>query len=191
MGQQATLSATLEKKLQRLQVAADFLRKHGSRMKVAGILQKMWPKDCSRATAYRLIEEAQEVFAPQQMANREFYVDTLLGMSFSTREKALAKNDLKTMATIEKTILMIIVKFFGTSETLPIELIQPPTVSVGFYPELVNKPLPENYQQLLEQILKTRKVGIVADQDAELVPAEQPAASAADSTTPATSAEYE
>ena len=165
LGQEANLTPALTKKLDRLQVAADLLRKFGSRMKVAGMLQKLWPTDCSRATSYRYIEEAQDVFAPQQMASREFYVDVVMGMLFSTREKALAKQDLKTVAATEKNIMVGIAKFFGTSESLPIEKFQVPHYEVGFYPGLVNSKLPDNYKELIAQILKVRKTGVVADQD--------------------------
>jgi hypothetical protein len=173
LGQDATLSNKLKEKLDRLQVAADLLRKYGSRMKVAGALQQLWPGSCTRATAYRYIEEAQEVFAPQQTANREFYVDVVMGMLFSTHAKALVKGDLKTAAATEKNIIAAIIKFFGTSDALPIEKIQAPSYTLGFLPESVNSKLPDNYKELLAQIVKVRKVGIVADQDAQVVPEAQ------------------
>lgn len=172
LGQQANLSAALTKKLERLQTAADLLRKYGSRMKVAGMLQKLW-NDCSRATSYRYIEEAQDVFSPQQAADREFYVDILMGMLFSTREKALAKQDLKVVAATERNIMNAITKFFGTSEALPIEKFQVPHYTMVFDPSLVGaKPLPENWQKQLQEILAVRKVGAVANQDALVQDAE-------------------
>jgi hypothetical protein len=179
LGMDAQISDKLKQKLERLQIAADMLRKYGSRMKVATALQNLWPADCSRATAYRYIEEAQEVFAPQQAANREFYVDILMGQLFSTHEKALAKGDLKTAAAVEKNIIVAIIKFFGTSDALPLEKLQAPSYTLGFLPESVNASLPADYLQQLERIMKTRKVGVVADQDAVVVPAtdsEQPPA---------------
>lgn len=165
MGREAQLTAALEEKLKRLQIVADLLAKHGQRIVVTKLM-RLWPTECSQATAYRLIEEAQDVFTPKVLHERGFYVDNLLNDVRQTRAMAVAALDLKTMAACDKNIATIIEKFMGTNEALPIDKLQPPRMLFAFTPELAGQPLPDNWQAEVERLKKKRKtVGVVANHE--------------------------
>lgn len=161
----ALLSPALLEKLRKLERVADLLARDSSIRVVATKLTKLWPDECSQATAYRLIGEAQEVFSTEAMHDRAFYVDTLLAKVAQTRKMAEAAQDLKVLAACDKNMALIIEKFLGTNEAMPIDKIQPPAITFSFNPDLVGAPaLPDNWEQQLANITKKRKqVGVVAN----------------------------
>jgi hypothetical protein len=169
----AKLSPALEEKLEKLQKVDSLLARDKSVRVVAGKLMNLWPGECSLATAYRLIGEAQEVFATEQLHNRSFYIDALISDVASTRAKALAAGDLKTVAACDKNMAAIIEKFMGTNDAMPIEKIQPPRLTFGFLPELAGQALPDDWEAQVANIVKVRRTGVVADhpdfQDAQIV----------------------
>ena len=168
------LSPALAEKLQRLMRVADLLARDKDPRIVAGKLSKLWPDECSPATAYRWIGEAQEVFATEALQSRAFYVNTLLADVAQTRKMAVVAQDLKAMAACDKTLATIIEKFMGSNESLPIDKLQAPRLFFSFDPEKAGAALPDNWEAQVQQLMKKRKkTGVVADhadfQDAQIV----------------------
>ncbi len=73
-GKSASLSPALQRKLKRMETAADLLRQHGSRRKVATMLQRLATYTDmgagSQATVYRDIDDALAVFGTQPRNSR-------------------------------------------------------------------------------------------------------------------------
>ena len=159
----AQLSDALAAKLDRLQIVANLIGKYKSTQRVAGQLVKLWPGECCLGTAYNLIREAQEVFAPAQLHERALYVDMLLDDNQRNRAMAVELQDLKTVAACDKLQSEIISKHMGTNAAFPIDKIQPPRFVFSNDGKLVSKGVPDNIDALVAGIVKTRKVGIVAD----------------------------
>jgi hypothetical protein len=107
------------------------------------------------------------VFGTQPKNARDFHVDRLFEMMYSTREKALADGDLRTAAACEKNIQDAIKNFLGTKEAVDWSKLQPPRILVGFMPELLNVPLPANLDEQVQQLLKAKKKKSISFDDAE------------------------
>ncbi len=172
-----TLSTSLARKLRRMETAAELLRKYGSRQRVVGMLLKLSTYtemgSDSRATAYRDVDDAIDVFGTEHRKSKAFYVDMLFEMMYSTREKALAAQDLKTVVACEKNIKDAVKDFLGDKEAVDWSKLQPPRFMVGFFPELLNVPLPDNLDQELEKFFASkRKKGLtVTDaEDVQILP---------------------
>lgn len=170
-GREAALSPALQRKLKRMETVTDLLRTYGSRRKVATMLQRLDAYTSmgasSQATAYRDIQDAIEVFGTQSRNSRDFYVDRLFEMMYSTREKAIAADDLKTAAACEKNIADAIKNFLGAKEAVDWSKLLPPRILVGFMPELLNVPLPADIDAQVAQLLKAKRKKSLNFSDAE------------------------
>ncbi|MGI4865439.1 MAG: hypothetical protein ACRYFZ_16065 [Janthinobacterium lividum] len=174
---EAALSPALERKLKRLETARDLLAKYGSRKKVVSMLVRLsvyteMGSVCQR-TAYRDVEDAMDIFRPTSRHAQEFYVDIALEKVFETREKALVAGDLRAAAAADKNFLTIIEKFMGDKEAIDWSKVQAPRVLVGFMPELLNVPLPDDLDAQVAKLLKAKrgKSLTVADaEEAQIVP---------------------
>ena len=170
-GREASLSPALAKKLKRLETARDLLAKYGSRRKVVGMLMRLAVYtdmgSSSQATAYRDVEDAFEIFKPTARSSQDFYVDRALEMAFETREKALAAQDFRAAAACDKNIITLIEKFMGDKEAIDWSKVQPPRILVGFMPELLNVPLPQDLDAQVRALLKAKKNKNLTIHDAE------------------------
>ncbi len=162
LGKEATLSEALQLKLQRLERVADLISSKGGQRVVAKEIVKLWP-EYSPATAYRMIGEAQEIFTPQLQHDRAMYVDNLIADIKSNRAKAQAAQDLKTVASCDRQMADVIERFMGTNEAMPLDKLQPPRLFFGYLPELAGTKLPDNLDQVVANIVRTRKLGVVAN----------------------------
>ena len=170
-GREAALSPALQRKLKRLETARDLLAKYGSRKKVVTMLQRLAVYtelgSQSQATAYRDVEQALDIFRPTARHAQDFYVDRALEMAFETREKALAAQDFRAAAACDKNIIVLIEKFMGDKEAIDWSKVQPPRILVGFMPELLNVPLPQDLDAQVRALLKAKKNKNLTIHDAE------------------------
>jgi len=170
-GKLAQLSPALQRKLKRMETAADLVRKYGSRTKAVAMLRRLAEYTemgaASQATAYRDVDDAITVLGTAPRESRDFYVDRLLEMSFSSHAKATEAQDWRAVAAIEKNIAGIIKDFMGDKEAVDWSKLQPPRILVGFMPELLNVPMPENLEEQVAQLLKKKRGKHLTIEDAE------------------------
>lgn len=168
----AILSKKLQEKLDRMHVCCDLIRQYYSRGKVVPMLKKQFA--LSDASAYRLFEETTYIFNVTQSSPKDFYLDMLLGEIKETKRKCLAgtKPDLRSAAACDKNMAMVIKEFGGSNISQLYEKLQVPVLQIGFFPELMNFELPENWQQMVDKLKKSKlRKNLMIDtaEDAEIV----------------------
>ena len=148
------LSDALKFKLNRLTRCADLIKQYGSRIKVTSALMKEF--DLSPNQAYHDFQDTQEVFGSTPRNSRDFYLDILLGHITETRTKAMDKGDLKTVASCDKNMLLTIAEYFK-NESIDWNKVQIPSITVGFFPQLSNVVVPENWREQVNELIEKKK----------------------------------
>jgi hypothetical protein len=154
-GDDINLSKSLQLKIERMDFCHDLIKKFGSRIRVAPQLMRKY--DVSKAQAYRIFQDTQDVFGSTQRTSREFWLDILLGMMMESREKATLKGDFRSVQSIEKNMASAIEKLAGTKDAIPFEKIQPAPVILGFFPESMKVELPDDWEDQVKQIIKPKR----------------------------------
>lgn len=154
-GDEIRISKKLQEKLERMDTCRDLIRKYGSRTRVANILVKSF--SISRAQAYRLFQDTQDVFGSTQRTSREFWLDIILGFMMETREKALIKGDFRSAQATENNMAKAVEKLAGDKDTIPFEKVQPPQIMIGFFPETTKVELPDDWEAQVKQIIKPKR----------------------------------
>jgi hypothetical protein len=161
------LTDALKQTLHRLSRCADLIKQWGSRQKVVPML--MHEFDIGQAQAYRDFGDCQEVFGSTPRNSRDFYLDILIGHISETRQKALAKDDFKTAASCDKNMILVISEYFK-NETIDWNKVQMPSVLIGFFPELSNVVVPDDWRQQIDRLLaKKRNSSHLPATDAEII----------------------
>lgn len=161
------LSEPLQKILKRYRFCADLIKQHGSRLKVVPMLIREF--GISEAQAYRDFQDTTYVFGSTPRSSKDFYLDMLLGNIVETRNKAIAKEDFKSAASCDKNMLVAIQEYFK-DQSIPWDKVQPPNLTFGFFPELTNVNIPDNWQVIITNIINTkRSVNTSGIPEAEIV----------------------
>lgn len=150
----AQLSPALEEQLKRYEVCADLIKQWGSRHKVVPIMIKRF--SISTAQAYRDFADCQEVFGSTPRSSRDFYLDILLGNITETRNKAIENKDFKTAAACDRNMLLVVQEYFQ-DQSIPWEKVQPQNIMMGWFPELSKIKIPDNWQSLVDDLVKKKK----------------------------------
>ena len=166
-GDEIQLSKKLQEKLERMDTCRDLIRKYGSRTRVANILINNFK--ISRAQAYRLFQDTQDVFGSTQRTSREFWLDIILGFMMETREKALIKGDFRSAQSTENNMAKAVEKLAGDKDTIPFEKVQPPQIMIGFFPETTKVELPEDWEDQVKKIIKPKRSIDQVVHDAQIV----------------------
>ena len=149
------LSKALQIKLERLDECRDLIRQYGSRVRVAKILMSNYK--ISRAQAYRIFESTQAVFGSTQKTSREFWLDILMGFMIDDRQKALIKQDYRSVSSIHKNMIAAVEKLAGDNKTVPFEKVQPVAVMLGFFPELTKVKLEDDWEDQVKELIKPKR----------------------------------
>lgn len=161
------LSKALQTKLERLDECRDLIRQYGSRVRVAKVLMNSYK--ISRAQAYRIFESTQSVFGTTQKTSREFWLDILMGFMIDDRQKALIKQDYRSVSSIHKNMIAAVEKLAGDKDTIPFEKVQPPTILLGFFPDSTKVPLPDDWEDQVKQIIKPKRKIDQVVHDAQII----------------------
>ncbi|WBL42380.1 hypothetical protein PBT90_16715 [Algoriphagus halophytocola] len=161
------LSKALQTKLERLDECRDLIRQYGSRVRVAKILMSNYK--ISRAQAYRIFESTQEVFGTTQKTSREFWLDIIMGFMIDDRQKALIKQDYRSVSSIHKNMIAAVEKLAGDKDTIPFEKVQPPQILIGFFPETTKVELPDDWEAQVKQIIKPKRKIDQVMHDAQII----------------------
>lgn len=166
-GDEIRLTKKLQEKLDRMDHCRDLIKQYGARTRVANILMKNY--QISRAQAYRLFQDTQDVYGATQRTSREFWLDILMGFMIDDRQKALLKQDFRSVATIEKNMITAVEKLAGDKDTIPFEKVQPPQVIIGFFPETTKVELPDDWEAQVKQIIKPKRKIDQVMHDAQII----------------------
>lgn len=170
-GDEIKLSKKLQEKLARMDKCHDLIKRYGSRTRVAPILMRDY--DISKAQAYRIFQDTQDVFGSTQRTSREFWLDIVLGFMIDSRAKATLKGDFRSVQAIEKNMVVAVEKLAGDHKAIPFEKVQPAPVMLGFFPENTKVELPEDWEDQVKKIIaKKRKIDINVE-EAKIVPNEE------------------
>lgn len=165
------LSKKLKEKLKRLYRCGELIRVYGTRNKVCPMLEKEF--GISRQAADRDFQQCQTVFGTTLKSSKDFWLDVLLGFMIESRNKAMVKGDMRSVAQIEKNMKEAIKDLAGDEKSLPFDKVQPVQVQIGFFPELTKVKLPEDWEDQVKKLMKNKKKNNLdnADfiQDAEIV----------------------
>jgi hypothetical protein len=154
-GDDIRLSKSLQEKLERMDFCHDLIKKYGSRTRVAPQIMKMY--GVSKAQAYRIFQDTQDVFGSTQKTSREFWLDILLGFMMESREKASKKGDFRSVAAIEKNMASAVEKLAGNKDSVPFEKVQPPPIMIGFFPETLKVELPDDWEDQVKKIIQPKR----------------------------------
>lgn len=163
----AQVSQAVLDKEKRLLMAKELRERYLTRLKVVPKLVENFK--ISESTARRDFDDACFLFGRTTFSSRDFYIDILIGWIRETRELAKKKSDAKSMATCDRNFKDLIRDFFGDNETPPFEDIQPPNIMIGFFPELLNVQLPDNWKQQVAALLAKKRGRDLDIQDADIV----------------------
>lgn len=166
-GDGINLTKTLQEKLSRMDFCYDQIKQYGSRLRVAPLLVNKY--GISKAQAYRVIQDTQEVYGATQKTSREFWLDIILGFMIDDRKKALLKGDFRSVSAMQKNMITAIEKLAGTNESIPFEKIQPAPVMIGFFPDTLKVDLPDDWEDQVKQIIKPKRTIDQFAHDAELI----------------------
>jgi hypothetical protein len=170
-GDDIKLSKTLQLKIERMDFCHDLIKKYGSRTRIAPLIMSKY--HVSKAQAYRIFQDTQDVFGSTHRTSREFWLDILLGFMMDSRQKATIKGDFRSVAAIEKNMASAIEKLAGTKESIPFEKIQPAPIMIGFFPETLKVDLPDDWEEQVKQIIKPKRTIDRLAHDAELIDEEE------------------
>lgn len=154
-GDDIRLSKSLQEKLERMDFCHDLIKKYGSRTRVAPQIMKMYA--VSKAQAYRIFQDTQDVFGSTQKTSREFWLDILLGFMMESREKASKKGDFRSVSAIEKNMASAVEKLAGNKDSVPFEKVQPPPIMIGFFPETLKVELPDDWEEQVKKIIQPKR----------------------------------
>ncbi|MFN3758450.1 MAG: hypothetical protein ACK4SF_04465 [Algoriphagus aquaeductus] len=155
-GDTKPLSEALQKRLEMLDTCRDFIQKYGSRLRVSKLLMTTF--GISKAQAYRIFESTIFVFGSSQKTSaREFWLDIIMGFMIDDRQKALIKQDYKSVAAMQKNMITAVEKLAGDNKTIPFENVQPVPVMIGFFPELTKVELPEDWEAQVKELIKPKR----------------------------------
>jgi hypothetical protein len=150
------LSTTLERKLAMIDTAADLMKQHRSRLKVYPILMRRYKLEKRRA--YQIIDQALDVYSFRaQGRSKEFYVDLLLEEIRKSKEVAVSRRDARAANQADKNMLDVVYKFFGDEEVNQFEEMLPVQVIALYQPDLTGVRLPDNWQEQVEQLKKSKR----------------------------------
>jgi len=161
------LSKKLEELDKRLHFAADLLRRYSSAFKIVPMLKKEF--NYSQASAYRDLTAAEYFFGTTLSHNRDIRIDRLLDKTNELYKKAIAKEDFRTAALVIREEKEIIVKLIGDRQLLPYDKILPPRIIIGFFPQIQNVQLPDNWEEIVERLKKAKLKKTLQFDDAEIM----------------------
>jgi len=155
------LSEKQQEKLDRMYVCKELIDKRISRTKV--IPKLMNQCNISQAQAYKIYADTIAVFDQvSESKGRDIWVDILLGNIMETRNKALAKDDLKVVSMCDKLFKETIAEFFGGAEAQKYRDIQPPNISFVYSPDQLGiedqKDLDQEIKKLKESRVRNNQV---------------------------------
>lgn len=161
------LSPALEKQLEHYEYVAAELRRNPSWFFVAKrIMEK---KGISKTQAFRDIEETTRIYnsiSRKQYIGRDFHISNLLSDITKHYHRCITA---KNYATAEKCLrdrAEILAKFYGGYEAGLYDDLQMPDVKLGFFPDLTNVEVPDNYLEIIERSLaKKKKRALYLDED--------------------------
>ena len=158
------LSEQLKEYLEKVDVADNLIRKYKIKKKVVNGLIKRF--GIGSRYAYRLINDAQLVYASVHTASKDYWKEVIREMALKTYQKAVKAKDFTAQNAAIKNLIQIIGLDKEDSGFDPTK-IDIHTYILGFIPETLNVPLPANYQERLKE-MKQKKLKALEDiQDVE------------------------
>ncbi len=153
------ISKKLEEKLSRFNHCADYIKKYGSRLKVVPMMEKKF--GLSTAQAYRDYNDTQQVFATTEQNNQAFWVDMLLGDIRQALKAARKDEDHKAVAALIKTMKETIKELLGDASAAIYDDLVPPVPVLGFFPEELKVPMPDDLQEQLKRFKVKKKTNTI------------------------------
>jgi len=149
------LSTWLEGKMKDMDTCRDLIRQYGARHKVTSMLQSML--HVSKSTAERIYQDTLYVYNTTQRTNRDFWIDHAMGMIMETRNKALIKQDMKTVAACDSNMVKLISLMSDSKDADIYKRLTIPRVVVSFNPDQTGVELPENWEKKVQEMIKAAK----------------------------------
>lgn len=146
----AKLSPKMEERLARLKTTADLIEKHGNIKDVLPILMDRY--DISPSSARRMYQEAQEAYGAITHFNRQYHIDTYVGMLLKGAKGAKESGDWKSYAAIMRQYESAIEKFMGTDDAAVYQKIQIPDFKLGYFPEELKVKREPNWEAKLVKL---------------------------------------
>lgn len=155
---ESLLTEKMVEKLERVGLADDLIRKHGSRRRVIELMRVKYP-DLSEASLIRDFYDAKRIFNTKSLQEKEY--DRELWYEWSKEMAMKAKNALDFQA-FEKmgTLAYKFGQFYLEEDDDPQAKIDPHNVEITFDPEILGVPKIENLElkkKKLRQKLNRRK----------------------------------
>lgn len=164
------LDDRLREKLGRLEFAHDLFREWADKAKVVRLVMQKY--GLQKSQAYQLVNEAMQLFAVNQRQEKEFVRALLSEWSVKLLQKCYAQNKLKEAAAIVGQLVKIHGLDREDADLPDFSDLQPVQVHLGFFPELLGVPLPDDLDEQLQKIMAKKKglrFNTDAAEDAEVV----------------------
>ena len=114
----------------------------------------------SNNQAFRLIEDTTKIYntiARKQYIGRDFHISNLLSDITKHYHRCVRAGNLATAEKCLRDRGEILHKFYGGYEAGLYDDLQMPNVKLGFFPELTNVEVPDNYLEIIERTLAKKK----------------------------------
>lgn len=152
------ISPALREKLKRYEFCADELRKNPSWFFVAKRMAENY--GLSENQAFRDIETTTRIYntvARKQYIGRDFHISNLLSEVTKLYFRCLRNKDYRTAEKLLRDRADILDKFYGGYEAGLYLDLQIPTTIIGYYPELTNVDVPENWEDIIRRDMEIIK----------------------------------
>ncbi len=172
-----SISAALREKLKRYEFCSDELRKNPSWFFVAKRMMEKY--GLSENQAFRDVESTTRIYntiSRKQYIGRDFHISNLLSDVMKLYNKCIKSKDFKTAEKILRNRSNILSTFYGGFEAGLYQDLQLPNIKIGFFPELTNVEVPEDWKEIIERsIAKKKKKALFLDdaEDAEIIPLDE------------------
>lgn len=146
----AKLSPAMEERLNRMKQTSELITKYGGIKKVLPILCERF--GISFPSARRLYRDSQDAYGSITHFNRQYHIDTYIGMVMEGINLAKGAGDFKAYAKLLELHKEAIEKFMGTNEAEMYRKIQPPDFRIGVFPEELKLKADPNWKSKIEKL---------------------------------------
>jgi hypothetical protein len=157
----------VKKRVERWEFADNLIQKHGiCRTSIALHRQKF---SIDQATVYRDFDSAMQVYGSIHRNQKDYMRHVHLQKVYKALDWAEDERDIKAyiraVAELRKNA-----QFEKEDQEVPDwSRLQPPQWMVGFFPELLNNPLPENWENQVQKLIQTKRKKDLSIEDAQIV----------------------
>lgn len=161
------LSETVKRKVERWEFANNLIVQHGVCRTSINLMKEKFKID--QATVYRDFDSAMQVFGSIHRNQKEYLRHVHLQKSFALLSAAEKVGDFAAW----KAALSELRRNAGFEKADPdlpdFSKIQPPRILVGFFPQLLNVPLPDDWEAQVKELVKAKRKKNLNVEDAQIV----------------------